>query len=131
VKPCSFSRASQEINQGLSDDSKSGELGLAKGMLSELTARGIEPNLQGTWSAPVGNGARERADGLLKDAAAEYERTLAGAPDLLEARLRLGWVHRPRAGPLRRPRRQCFQPRHNSLRPRSMRASKLSGSMYP
>jgi tetratricopeptide (TPR) repeat protein len=87
-----FSRASQEIHQGFSDDSRSGELGLARGMLSELTARGVEPNLQGTWSAPLGNGARERADGLLKDAAAEYERTLAGAPDLLEARLRLGWV---------------------------------------
>ena len=56
------------------------DLELAQGVLSELTVRGIEPNLQGTWSAPVGNGARERADGLLKDAAAEYERTLAGAP---------------------------------------------------
>jgi hypothetical protein len=83
-------RARVEINQGLSVDGKHRYVNLVAGALMEFEIAQEEPNLRGEWSV-----AKERDDILRKQlhqAAQIYRVVLAGHPDFLEARLRLGWV---------------------------------------
>jgi hypothetical protein len=83
-------RARQEINHGLAVDGKQRYLNLVAGALIEYEIAQEEPNLRGQW-----NVTKERDDILRKQlhqAAQIYRVVLAGHPDFLEARLRLGWV---------------------------------------
>jgi len=108
VARADLASATREVQEGFSDDAKSGEVGLAAGVLSELAARNAESNLRGQWNMPpdsrarggiatVWNGspdgrARAGVATLLSDATLAYERSLTTDAGLLEARLRLGWV---------------------------------------